>query len=148
MSESGHLKEHPKTFPKKERLSSKKHIEELFKNGSSFYLHPLLVKFRPASDSAEPCHKALFTVPKKNFKKAVHRNLLKRRMREAYRLHKEGIAPGRDGIFYHLAFVYLDKSLLPYAQIEEKLKALLQRLPNRNPQENADQPGQEVPGGS
>ena len=110
-------------FPKGEKLVSKKDIEELFKSGSSFYLRPLLVKFK-AIDGDK--NKALFSVSKRNFKRAVDRNLLKRRMREVYRLNKHLLADSTT--FYHIAFVYVDKSIVPYDQIEPKLKKLIKRL--------------------
>lgn len=112
------------SFPKKEKLTGKKEIEGLFKNGSSFYVHPLILKFEKSDGAAY--HKVLITVSKKNFKRAVDRNLLKRRIREAYRLNKHLIT--ETNVFYHLGFVYVGKSLLPYHEIEEKLKFLLQRL--------------------
>ena len=110
-------------FPKGEKLVSKKDIEELFKSGSSFYLRPLLVKFK-AIDGDK--NKVLFSVSKRNFKRAVDRNLLKRRMREVYRLNKHLLS--ESNTFYHIAFVYVDKSIVPYDQIEPKLKKLIKRL--------------------
>ncbi|WP_421875151.1 ribonuclease P protein component [Marinoscillum sp.] len=123
-------------FPKREKLVSKKNIEELFKNGSSFYLRPLLVKYHSAKDQTS--HQLLFSVSKRNFKRAVDRNLIKRRMREAYRLNRHLLITP-EGSFYHIAFVYVDKSIVPYDQIEVKLKKLLKRLsdqslgPGKNP---------------
>ena len=111
-------------FPKGEKLVSKKDIEELFKHGSSFYLRPLLIKFK-ATDGGK--NKVLFSVSKRNFKRAVDRNLIKRRMREIYRLNKH-ILQTDSNTFYHIAFVYVDKSILPYDQIEPKLKKLIKRL--------------------
>lgn len=78
------------TFSKEERLCSKRSIEDLFANGSSFVLFPFRVVYRIERDalgSSAPVQ-VLFSVPKRRFKKAVTRNLLKRRMREAYRLQK------------------------------------------------------------
>ncbi|WP_421891150.1 ribonuclease P protein component [Marinoscillum sp.] len=132
MTDSGQTTSHSFSFPKREKLTGKKDIEELFKNGSSFYLHPLLLKYQREKDPAVIYHRALFTVSKKNFKRAVKRNLLKRRMREAYRLHKSIIYQSPAGAFYHLAFVYLDKSPLPYGEIEDKLKKLLIRLESQH----------------
>lgn len=54
----------------------------------------------------------LVSVPKKSFRRAVKRNLLKRRMREAYRLQKELIGPGID-----ILFVYVSKAVLPFETI-------------------------------
>ncbi|MFT6867989.1 MAG: ribonuclease P protein component [Cyclobacteriaceae bacterium] len=125
MTGSGHIKF---TFLKEERLTGKKNIEELFQHGSSFYLHPLLLKYTSKSDDLT-CNRILISVPKKKFKRAVHRNLLKRRIKEAYRLNKNQVFQG-DPPYYHFAIIYLDKVILPYAQIEEKLIHLLKRLKN------------------
>ncbi|MFY0601199.1 MAG: ribonuclease P protein component [Cyclobacteriaceae bacterium] len=125
MSASGHSKN---TFRKEERLTGKKNIEELFKHGSSFYLHPFLLKYAAPSDEAES-NRILISVPKKKFKRAVDRNLIKRRIKEVYRLNKNTIFQGQPP-YYHFAIIYLDKVILPYAQIEEKLIPLLKRLKN------------------
>lgn len=109
-------------LPKSHRLTGKKSIEELFKNGSSFYSHPLLLKYVSV---AAPHSKVLFSVPKKKFKRAVDRNLIKRRLREVYRLNKHLLS---HSTHYHLAFIYLDKEVLPYKRIEPKLIQLLRRL--------------------
>lgn len=111
-------------FSKAERLTGKKNIEELFQHGSSFFLHPFLVKYRK---SGENNHRFLITVPKKKFKRAVDRNLIKRRIREAYRLNKHLITDQPIG-FFHVGFIYQDDSILPYAEIENKLVILLKRL--------------------
>ena len=116
------------TLPKDERLSSKKIIKELFTKGSSLYLYPFRLLHLPAEGSiALP--QVLFTVPKKHFKKAVSRNLLKRRMREAYRRHK--------AIFFlrtekktpaFLAILYIAKEEIPFDIIEKKLILALGRI--------------------
>ena len=76
------------TFKKAERLCSKKTIEKLFAEGKSFLSFPLKVVVLEMPDSGEYKAQAAFTVSKKIFKKAVKRNLVKRKMREAYRLNK------------------------------------------------------------
>ncbi|MFW6246341.1 MAG: ribonuclease P protein component, partial [Tangfeifania sp.] len=76
------------TFQKKEKLCSKKQFDKLFADGSSFLVYPLKVVFIETELSGRYPAQAAFTVSKKLFKSAVKRNLLKRRMREAYRLNK------------------------------------------------------------
>jgi ribonuclease P protein component len=109
-------------FPKKEKLTGKKSIEGLFKNGSSFYLYPFLVRFqlRPVQEH----HCVLISVSKKKFKRAVDRNLIKRRIREAYRVEKHRIASP----YLNLAIIYTGNVILPFGDISTKLSSLLDRL--------------------
>src|SRR5476651_807855 len=77
------------TFKKEERLCNKKLIDELFHNGSSFLCYPFKASWLLIE---QPLHfpvQVLFSVSKKRFKRAIDRNLIKRHMREAYRLHKQ-----------------------------------------------------------
>ncbi len=114
------------SFPKSERLSGKKSIEELFAKGSSFYMHPIVLKYKLAEGTS---HRVLFAVSKRTLKKAVDRNLVKRRLREAYRLNKHQLS-ARNNSFYNLAFIYTDQNILAYKEIENKLSKLLNRLEN------------------
>lgn len=112
------------TFPKEERLKSKKKIEELFKDGSSFYSSPVSLKFLASPDI--DIHQVLISVPKKYQKRAVDRNLIKRRIREAYRLNKH-LIQSADKKFL-LAILYLSKEIPTYKSVSSKLTFLLKRL--------------------
>ena len=114
------------TFNKKEKLSKEKTIQELFNRGSSFYLFPFKVIyiFNPDQSISQP--QILISVSSRNFPRAVDRNLIKRRIREAYRLQKEIIkGESKKGAF---AFVYTSKSLLPYTEIRSKLFLVLEKI--------------------
>lgn len=74
-------------FRKEERLCNKRLINVLYESGSSFILYPYRIVFCPCAELDVPVQ-VLISVPKRRYKKAVDRNLLKRRMREAYRLQK------------------------------------------------------------
>lgn len=115
------------TFTKAERLSKEKLIKELFEKGSSFYLYPFKVVHRPSPDQSEiAVHQVLISVSTRQFKRAVDRNKIKRRVREAYRLQKEIIQSRPEkGIF---SFIYTAKEILPYAEIKSKLFLVLEKI--------------------
>ena len=111
-------------FPKAEKLTGKKKIEELFKNGSSIFLHPFLSKYHLREQDV---NRLLITVPKKKFKRAVDRNLIKRRIREAYRLNKSLLTENLDKRC-DVGLIYQDSKILSFKEIEKKLITLLSRL--------------------
>lgn len=116
------------SFSKKERLSGKKKIEGLFKTGSSFYLDNFQVRYMPSEDLS--LHQVLISVPKKSFKRAVDRNLLKRRIREAYRLNKHLIHDMNESTPLYIGFIYLSKQILTFHEIQAQLIRCLERLGN------------------
>jgi ribonuclease P protein component len=113
------------TFRKEERLSKEKQIQELFDKGSSFYLFPFKVLFLPQADPASPVHQVLISVSKRNFKRAVDRNLIKRRMREAYRLQRQ-LLPAAPRL--SVAFIYTHKQPLLSAELQGKMRQTLVKL--------------------
>jgi ribonuclease P protein component len=112
------------TFKKEEKLVSEKWIKELFAKGSSFYLHPFKVITLPHPLDTCP-NQILISVPARNFKRAVDRNLIKRRMREAYRLYKHSLPPHQKWL---IAYIYTAREILPSAIIHEKLPITLTRI--------------------
>jgi len=76
-------------FNKEERLCSKKSLDLLFKNGSSFLLYPFRITHLFITEEHHYPAQVVINVAKKRYKHAVDRNLIKRRTREAYRLQKE-----------------------------------------------------------
>jgi len=115
------------SFSKAEKLTSKKEIEGLFKEGSSFYFSAFQVRYCISGTEQMP-HQVLITVSKRNFKRAVDRNLIKRRIREAYRLNKDLIA---DIPSLYIGFVYISKHILTFQEIQNQLIEVLGRLKNK-----------------
>lgn len=116
------------TFNKTERLSKEKTIQELFNRGSSFYLYPFKVVYMLNPDQSAPLPQVLISVSSRNFPRAVDRNLIKRRVREAYRLQKEMIMNGsKKGVF---AFLYTSRTVLPFEELKAKLFLVLGKIEN------------------
>ena len=65
----------------------------------------------------------MVSVPKRSFKRAVKRNLLKRRIRESYRRQKGLLAQPWD-----LFIVYTSREVLPYEAIFADMTTLLEGL--------------------
>ena len=119
------------TFTKEERLCNKKLIDELFHNGSSFLCYPFKASWLVVSQPQQYPAQIVFSVSKKRFKRAVDRNLIKRRMREAYRLNKQlqlyNSLIGADKQIV-LSVGYIGKEIAAYEFIEKKMLKLLTQL--------------------
>lgn len=113
-------------FPKEERLYKKKLIQELFENGSSFYLYPFKVIWLSSEESEN--NQVLFSVSKRNFKRAVDRNAIKRKLREAYRLNKHQNQLSSHQPSLLIGYIYTGKEILDFRVIESKLKKSIARL--------------------
>lgn len=118
-------------FGKTERLCKQKHIEELFAQGQSFHKYPFKILYTLGEDLSVSgtSVKVLLAVPKKKIRKAVKRNLLKRRMREAYRVRKHLIAEDMsDGVWLHLGIIYIADKVLPFSEIESAMSDMMEQL--------------------
>lgn len=109
------------TFRKSERLCSKVLLDKLFSEGKSTFSYPFKFFFLETGQPEDPDIRVVFSVPKKIFKQAVKRNLLKRRMKEAYRLNKDQITEKTDGKKLIVMAIYTEKEILDYKTIESLL---------------------------
>ena len=119
------------TFSKEERLCSKKVLEELIKSNSSLVLHPFKIIWstQKGVNAKFPAQLAI-SVPKRNFKKAIDRNRIKRRIREAYRKNKSPFYDflKRKNEFCLLLYIYLPKKEISYLEGEKKIILTFHRL--------------------
>ena len=118
------------TLKKDERLSSQKVIGEMFSSGESFLSYPIKVVFQKTESTQAFPVQAAFTVSKRNFKRAVKRNLLKRRMREAYRLNKHGFYDelGTKDLHIAVMFVFIGKDLIEFPIIEKAMISAFKKV--------------------
>lgn len=119
------------TFKKEERLCSKKQFDKLFAEGTSFLAYPVKVIFVETENSGRYPAQTAFAVSKKLFKRAVKRNLLKRRMREAYRLNKPNFYFRCRNKKLAVIFIYVGKEILSYQRIESSMKKALNKIADK-----------------
>ncbi len=113
-------------LPKSERLNAEKSIKELFNEGSSFFLFPFKVQFFVKKDCQTGTRQVLFSVSKRKLKKAVDRNFVKRRMKEAYRLNKDHLS--LKNIELNLGLIYVGGILMEFSEIQPKIILCLKKL--------------------
>lgn len=126
------------TFTKEERLCSKRLIESLFRNGSSFVVYPyrIVLLYRPLVQQDAVPAQCIISVSKRRFRKAVDRNAIKRRIREAYRLQKSELYNFLQEHSLHLllAFQYVGKEKEPYTMLYQRMGKVLTKLKDEHTQ--------------
>ena len=121
-------------FKKNERLSRFQLIRKLFREGSTLHVPAFRMTWLIVETFDNPLPQVMFSVPKHHFHTAVDRNLIRRRMRECYRLNKQllnpSLPPKPSSLL--ICITYMAKEILPFSDIQAKIILLLQRLTEVN----------------
>lgn len=126
------------TLPKKERLCGKISISMLLAKGKHGNVEGL--RYLCRKGTGNDVNRFMVSVPKKLFKRAVKRNLLKRRIRECYRKQKHNltIENGLD-----VLFMYSTKEILSYEQIYAAVGQIIDKINNSGkPKKNEQDVGE------
>ena len=123
------------TYSKKDKLKSKKLIEQLFADGQSVSSYPLRLVYLKTNFNENVFAKTGVSVSKKHFKKAVDRNRIKRLMREVYRLNKTNYF---NNITTQYAFMilYIGKPIPTYAELEQPMNKLFEKFVDKESKSN------------
>lgn len=113
------------TFKKEEKLKKRKLIGQLFAEGKSISVYPIRLIYLETEHDSPYKIQAGVSVSKRNFKKAVDRNRIKRLLREVYRKNKYLIYESEHTKKHIFMFIYVGKKEVTYGVLEEKMKQLL-----------------------
>ncbi len=116
------------TFRNEEKLKKKNLIKELFASGKSVSLFPLKMIYLQYDHDSPFKVQAGVSVSKRNFKRAVDRNRIKRLMRESYRKNKYLIYNHEDTKKHIMMFIYQGKNEVAYELMEEKMNQLIEKF--------------------
>lgn len=107
-------------------------MDALFKEGRSFLVFPVKVFFyQPGTPMRFPLQTGV-GAGSRHFKRAVHRNRIKRLMREAYRMQKPALEQylGEQGKQLAVFMLYIDKALPEQELLHQKMPLIIKRLIN------------------
>lgn len=116
------------SLSKPERLRNVKQIDVLFKHSTSLKAYPLIFSYLLFENPQQNQLQALFAAPKRNFKKAVDRNRVKRILRDRLRLIKPIFTEALKGKSIHFALIYTAKELPDYRVIDKSLQKIISKL--------------------
>jgi len=111
------------TLSKKERLHNRDDIAALLAKGK-FSEVPGGIRYCVLRETGTGLNRMMVSVPKKNFKRAVKRNLLKRRIRESFRQQKHAVTGSGTDIL----FIYGSKDILSYGEIFSAVGRIIEKI--------------------
>ena len=118
------------SFPREEKLKSRKMISNIFSEGSAVKSYPIRIQFLFHDlEDFSPCQMGV-SVPKRSFKSAVDRNRIKRQIKEAYRLNKSKFLDNLKLKNKKIAMmvIFTSNKKLEYTQIEELITSALDKI--------------------
>jgi len=121
------------SFTKAERLTGKKIIEDLFRNGASVKQYPFVLLWKKVEDNGSAPARLAISVPKRRVKLAVNRNRIKRLVRESYRTQKQPLYQLLKDQEQHLVMLLIFVGTAEETNrllVNEKISGLLTRLMN------------------
>lgn len=123
-------KKHLFTLRAGARLKQRKKIDALFASGQKMTVGEIRLVFHVTETEEEGRLLVGVGVSKRYFKKAVDRNLLKRRLREAIRLERPGFLPLVDqlGKNLDLFVLFTGKEIIGFDQCQELIQAAFKKL--------------------
>lgn len=119
------------TINKSEILRKKKDIALIFDKGKEIYVRPLKIKYilKQKEENVSPLRFMVVTGARK-FKRAVDRNLIKRRIREAFRKikHLPAETATTENKSADIVFIYTENKIMDYAEIEKAMTDIVNKL--------------------
>ena len=113
------------SLPQEERLKGKIRIDNLFSNAKGVLSYPYRALFTPNGSGKDVI---MISIPKRKFKHAVDRNLLRRRTREAYRLNKTILNQTESNKGLDIAFLYIGDKKEEFAYLQKKMCDALNKI--------------------
>lgn len=117
------------SYNKKEKLKSRKQLEQIFTEGKSFNIFPVKI-FYALNEEQDNIIKTGVGVSRKIFRKSVERNKIKRLLREAYRTEKVELLNYLEKNKKQIAlfFLYIDKTEPDYFSLKQTIQKAIKKL--------------------
>jgi len=122
-------------FQKGERLKKRTVIDRMFKReGHSFSVYPVRIVYLETELDTNINFQFAFSVPKRQFRKAVDRNRIRRKLFEAVRLHRAPLTAlnwRESGKQCAVMLIYSGREEVAYTTLESCVEQALKKLSKR-----------------